>query len=118
MRRYKTDVRDGVLYIKTDDGWFKAGQMNDICILIGAETYTIEYDERQRSMEWLNTDSEGRLTFDVHESIAGMDYDEEFVTDLLPVDADATDDEGYPLRASVFADRMTEIWDSRGALDP
>lgn len=92
--------------------------MDDICTLVGGETYTLEYDERQRTVGWPDTDPDGTLTFDIRETVAGMDYDEEFVTDLLAVGADVTDNEGYPLRASVFADRMTEIWDSRGALDP
>ena len=117
MKRYATDVRDGVLYVETDDDWLEVGPMDEIRSIMGGETYTIEYDERQRTMDWLDTDSEGRLTFDVRETIEGMDYNEAFVAELAAVDADATDTDGHPLRASVFADLMTSIWDSKGELE-
>lgn len=117
MRRYATDVRDEVLYVETDDGWLEVGPLDEICTLVGGETYTIEYDERQRTMDWLDTDAEGKLTFDVRETIQGMDYNEEFVAELAAVDGDATDADGHPLRASVFADLMTSIWDSKGSLE-
>lgn len=116
MKRYETDLRSGVLYVESDDGWLETGSMDDICELIGGDTYTIEYDERQRQMDWLNTDDEGKFTFDIRETLESMSYDSEFVTNIESVDIDATDEDGYPLRASVFADLMTSIWDSKGNL--
>lgn len=114
MKRYATDVRNDVLYLETDDGWLEIGTMNDICDLVGGETYTLEYDERQRQVGWLDTDDEGKVTFDVPETLERIDFDREFVDNLTGVDGAATDDDGYPLRASVFADLMTTIWDSKG----
>lgn len=116
MDRYDTDVRDGVLHLETDDSWIEIGSMADICELVGGESYTIEYDERQRQMSWLDTDEDGTLTFDVPETLERMDFDREFVENVAPVDADRTDDDGYPLRTSVFADLMMDIWDSKGNL--
>ncbi|MFC4990272.1 hypothetical protein [Saliphagus infecundisoli] len=115
MKRYETDVRNGVLYLETDDDWIEIGPMDDICELVGGETYTIEYDERQRQVSWLDTD-DGELTFDVRETLADVDYDRDFVENITPIDGEKTDDEGYPMRASVFADLMTDIWDSKGNL--
>lgn len=115
MKRYDTDVRSGVLHLETDEGWIEIGSMDDICELVGGETYTIEYDERQRQVSWLDTD-DGELTFDVRETLADVDYDREFVENIAPVDDEKTDEEGYPMRTSVFADMMTDIWDSKGNL--
>lgn len=116
MDRYETDVRGGVLHVETDDGWLEVGPMDDVVELVGGETYTLQYDERQRQVGWLDTDEDGTLSFDVRETVAEMSYDDEFVGTIADVDADATDDEGYPMRASVFADLMTTIWDSKGDL--
>ena len=116
MKRYETSIRDDVLYLEGEDGWFEIGPIHDICSLVGGETYTIEYDERQRTVGWLDTDSDGTISFDVRETIAEMDYNDEFVATLEAIESNETDDEGYPLRASVFADLMTEIWNSKGSL--
>ncbi|WP_207586567.1 hypothetical protein [Halomontanus rarus] len=116
MDRYDTDVRDGVLFLESTDGWLEIGRLDDICELVGGETYTLEYDERQRQVDWLDTDEEGKLSFDVRETLTEMDFNDEFVGNIEPVDADETDEDGYPLRASVFADMMTNIWDSKGDL--
>jgi hypothetical protein len=117
MKRYDTIIRDDVLYLEGEDSWFEIGSINDICSLVGGETYTIEYDERQRTVGWLDTDSDGTLSFDVRETIAEMDYNDDFVATLETIDSNKTDEEGYPLRASVFADLMIEIWNSKGNLD-
>lgn len=114
MKRYETEIRNGVLYIEGNDGWLETGSMDVIFEIIGDDTYTIEYDEQQRQMDWLNTDEEGKFTFDIHETIESMSYDSEFVANIASVDPNETDENGYPLRASVFADLMTSIWDSKG----
>ncbi|EMA47408.1 hypothetical protein [Halococcus saccharolyticus] len=117
MKRYETDVRDDVLYVETDDGWLEIGSMADVRRLVGGATYSLEYDERQRAVGWLDTDPDGTLSFDVGETVAGMDFDREFVTALQTIDGDETDGEGIPRRAVVFADLMTSIWDAKGSLD-
>ncbi|EMA47312.1 hypothetical protein C448_05418 [Halococcus morrhuae DSM 1307] len=105
-----------MFYIGTDDGPLEVGTMEDICALVG-ETYTIEYDERQRTQDWLDTDSGGRFTFDVRETLLNMDFSGEFVTELVDISVSTTNKEGYPLRTVAFANRMTAIWDAKGALD-
>lgn len=116
MKRYGTEFRGEDLYLETDDGWIEVGSIEDIHDLVGGETYTLEYDERQRTVGWLDTDSDGTITFEVRETLADMSYDEEFVGNVVSVEEGATDEEGYPLRTSVFADLMTTIWDSKGNL--
>ncbi|WP_224450366.1 hypothetical protein [Haloprofundus salilacus] len=117
MKRYQTDVRTDDLYIETDDGWLTVGAMDDICELVGGETYSIVYGKRQQAVSWLDTDDEGTLTFDVRETLAEMSYDKEFVSTVADVPITESDDEGYPLRTSVFADLMMRIWDSKGNLE-
>lgn len=117
MKRYETDVQDDVLYIETDDDWLEIGSMADIRRLVGGATYTLEYDERQRAVGWLDTDSDGTLSFEVGETVAGMDFEREFVATLEAIDRDETDVKGVPRRAAVFADLMTSIWDAKGSLD-
>ena len=116
MKRYDTAVRNGVFYIETDDGLLEIGTMEDIHRLVG-KTHTIAYDERQRTRDWLDTDSDGRFTFDVRETLLDMDFTNEFVTEFAEIDLDSTDEEGYPLRTAAFAHRMIAIWDAKGALD-
>jgi len=113
VKRYDTEIRDGVLYLESDDGWIEVGPMDQICELVGGETYVLEYDEHQRSVAWLDTNEDGTLTFDVRNTIEQMSYDREFVSNIASIDQDDVDGE-YPLRASVFADLMVSIWDSKG----
>lgn len=115
MERYETEIRDDVLYLDSDDGWLEVGPVDDICALLGGETYTIEYDDEERRVPWLETDADGTLTFDVRETLAETSYTREFVQNVESVDPEATDGE-YGLRASVFADLMDAIWSSKGDL--
>lgn len=116
MKRYRTDVRGGTLHLERDDGWMRVGAMDDICELVGGEEYSIEYDERERAAAWLN-DDEGTVTFDVRDTLADLTFDDEFVGLVAQVGMDEVDEEGYPLRTSVFADMLTRIWDSKGDID-
>ena len=116
MRRYETRIEDGVLAVETDEGWLTVGEMDDVTSLLG-ETYEIQYDERERTAAWLQTDEDGTLTFPVAETIADLTFDREFVGLLETTDLDAADEDGVPRRTAFFADMMREIWDSKGNLD-
>lgn len=116
MERFQTRIDDGTLYVEDGEGWIEVGAMDDIVDLIGGETYTLEYDERQRAVSWLDTDDDGRLTFDVRETIDEISFDREFVTNLANTGLEAGPDD-YPKRTTFFAEMMVEIWDSKGNLD-
>lgn len=117
MKRYRTDVRDGTLFLERDDGWFAVGPMDDIVALVGGETYAVEYDEQERAAVWLDTDAEGVLRFDVRETVCETTFTDEFVAPIESIPADETDEQGYPCRAAVFANLLQAIWDSKGNLD-
>lgn len=99
-----------------DAAWLEIGPMDEVVELVGGEEYVLEYDERQRQMGWLDTDAEGRLTFDVRETVRRLDFDDEFVRAVAGAPADESTDEGYPKRAVTFADLLTTIWDAKGDL--
>lgn len=114
MKRYETRIENGTFSIESPNGWLRIGEMETICDLVGGETYTIEYDDKARTVSWLNTEEDGTVTFDVCETLEEMSYDEDFISPLTNIDRDATDEEGTLLRAAVFTDMMTDIWDSKG----
>ena len=116
MRRHETRVEDGVLAIETDDGWLEIGEMDDVTSLLG-ETYEIEYDERERTAAWLQTDEGGTLSFPVAKTIEGLSFDAEFVGLVAGTPLDELDEDGIPQRTAFFANMMREIWDSKGNLD-
>ncbi|AGN01431.1 hypothetical protein L593_07430 [Salinarchaeum sp. Harcht-Bsk1] len=116
MKRYETDVREGVLHLETPGGWLEVGEMDAICELIGGETYTLEYDNRQRQVGWLDTDEDGRLSFEVRETIRDTTFDSEFVEAIANAPLDEDDEDGYPKRTAAFADMLTAIWDGKGKL--
>ena len=117
MRRFESKIEDGTLYVEGRDGWIEVGTVDNIVELVGGETYTIEYDDYAQAVDWVDTDEEGRLTFDVVETVEGFSFQEDFVTQLADVDLDRKDEDGYPMRTSFYADMMTSIWDSKGNLD-
>jgi len=116
MERFQTRIDDGTLYVEDGGGWIEVGAMDDVVELVGGETYTLEYGERQQAVSWLDTDDQGRITFDVRETIDDLSFDREFVTNLANTGLDPGPDD-YPRRTMFFADMMVEIWDSKGALD-
>lgn len=117
MERHETKIMDGTLYIESDKEWLEIGDIEDICELVGGETYTIEYNDRQRTQSWLDTDEEGQLTFDVRETLARMDYDDEFFGIMAQTSHSETNEDEYSNRTTLFADLMTDIWDSKGNFD-
>ncbi|WP_273837370.1 hypothetical protein [Halococcus sp. PRR34] len=117
MDRYETRFEGETYVIESDDGWFDVGDIDDIYDLIGGKTYTIEYDNQTQTAAWLRTDADGRITFDVHDTLADMTFEQSFVENVRQAPIEEKDDNGYPLRTTLFADLMTEIWDSKGNLD-
>ena len=116
MKRYETEVQEGILFLKAPEGRLEIGELDDVVELIGGETYTLEYDSRQRQVGWLDTDEDGRLTFEVRETIRETTFDDEFVGTIAEAPAGETTEDGYPKRAATFAHRLTEIWDAKGQL--
>jgi hypothetical protein len=116
VKRYATRIDDGTLHVESDDGWLEVGAMSDIYDLVGGQTYEIEYDDAQRLMAWVDA-PDGTMTIDVREVIADMDYTADFVDRLGEASLEERTDDDYPERTARFAERMTAIWDAKGALE-
>lgn len=118
VQRYDTRLDDdGTFFVEGPDEWVEIGSMEEICELVGGETYSIEYDDRERAAGWLETESDGRLTFDVRETLTGMTFDEEFVRTVSDAPLDAQDANESSSRTFLFVELMTNIWDSKGNID-
>lgn len=118
MERYDTRIDDGTLYIEAGDDGLEIGSMDDICEILGGETYTLQYEEdAAKAAGWLQTDEDGTITFDVRETIDDLDYDNTFVTKMADEPIDRTTPDGYPIRTAEFANLMAEIWDAKGNIE-
>lgn len=115
MKRHDTRIEGDEIFVETDDGWLEVGSLDDLYDRFGGETYTIEYEDFGRAVDWLSLDEDGTMTFDVRETLAEMDYPSDFVADLRARDLSA--DEDIPERTAYFADFMRTVWDSKGAVD-
>ena len=117
MERHETRIDGDPLFIEVGDRDLEIGSLTHICEIVGGERYTIEYDEKAQATSWLSTDDDGTITFDVRETIGDMDYNDTIVEKIAGQPIDVTDEDDYPIRTARFAELMTEIWDSKGAVD-
>lgn len=117
MERYDTRIDDGTLYIEVGEDDVEIGSIDDICEMLGGETYTLEYSDEAQAAGWLQTDDDGTITFDIRETIDDMDYDETFVEKMVEEPIDRTTPDGRPVRTAEFADLMAEIWDAKGNIE-
>ena len=115
MKRHSTKIENEAVFIETNDGWLEVGTLDDLYDRFGGETYTVEYKDFGRTVDWLSLNEDGTMTFDVRETLAAMDYPSDFVKELLSYDLTA--DDGVPERTAYFAEFMQTVWDSKGVLD-
>ena len=116
MDRRETRIEDGVIALETNDGWLRIGTTEDVIALAGGRTYEIGYDDADL-YDWLDTDDDGILRFDVVETIASMTHPPEFVESIGDAPLDKTDHAEYPERTVVFVDVLTEIWEQKGNVE-
>lgn len=112
--RYEGVVENGTLYLEDGDHRIEIGPMDAVVELIGGETYTLEYDDRQSATAWLATDEDNTITFDVRDELVDWAYTEDLVRNVDDSPLDRTGESGHPIRAEVFVDMVTTIWDSKG----
>ena len=112
MNRYEPVVRDSRLYLESDGESLEVGPVDGIIDAVGGAEYTIEYDDRQQTVPWLDTE-DGTLEIDVEDSITSMSHTEAFVSELRGPEMD-TDKYGLPERTVAFANRIVELWEREG----
>ncbi|MFC6764153.1 hypothetical protein [Natrinema soli] len=116
MTRYEPDSVDGTLFLTAEDDRIEIGAIDDVVDAIGDETHSIEYDQKQRTQPWLETD-DGVLEIDVRETVTTMPHTEETVSELREYDM-GTERYGLPRRTVEFADRLVEILEQQGKNEP
>lgn len=114
MKRYETHIKGGTVYLETDDGDLQIGDIDTIVDVIGDETYTISYDEQQRTQAWLETDNDGKMTFDVRETIGDLSYRSEFVDKMRSTELSEVK-YGLPERTVEFAETIVSIFEQQGS---
>jgi hypothetical protein len=111
MKRYEPEIVDGVLFLVAGDDRVEVGTVDDIVAAVGGDTYTIEYDEAQRTQPWLETD-DGTLDIDVRETVLTLPHTAEMVSELRECDME-TARYGIPTRTVEFANRLVDILERR-----
>lgn len=112
MKRYTPEDVDGTLFLVDDEGVrLEIGTVDDVVAAVGGETYTIEYDDKQRTQPWVQTD--GVLEIDIRETATTLPHTEETVGELVKFDME-TGRYGLPTRTVEFADRLVEIFERQG----
>lgn len=114
MTRYEPECVDGTLYLvgEDDDDRVEIGALDDVVDAVGADTHVLEYDERQRTQPWLDSE-DGRLDIDVRETATTLPHTPEFVAELRDHDM-GTERYGLPTRTVVFAQGLLDILDRQG----
>ncbi|WP_090620714.1 hypothetical protein [Natrinema salaciae] len=115
--RYEPRITNETLYLEHDHHRLEVGSMETVVELVGGETYTLEYTDRQSAAAWLSTGDDNTVTFDVREVVGEMTHTRDFVTNLENCPIDETDADGVPKRTALFVDLLTDIWESKGNLD-
>ena len=114
MTRYVPDCADGRLTLVSEGGddRVEIGTIDDVLAAIGDSTHSIEYDQKQRTQPWLDTD-DGTLEVDVREAVTTLTHTGETVENLRTHDM-STDRYGLPLRTVKFANEVLDILDAQG----
>ncbi|CDK38578.1 hypothetical protein DM2_1818 [Halorubrum sp. DM2] len=118
MTRYVPDCDDGRLTLVSEAGDDRVdiGTIDDVITAIGDSTHSIEYDQKQRTQPWLDTD-DGTLAIDVREAVTTLPHTDETVDELREYDM-STERYGLPLRTVKFANELLDILDAQGTADP
>lgn len=115
--RYGARIDGGTFSLVREGERVEVGPMDAIVDHVGGETYTLEYTARQSAVSWLGTDDDDTITLDVRQELEEWEYTEEFVEAVKRSPPDEEASEGARARTRVFADLVTDIWDSKGNLD-
>ncbi|NHN60713.1 MULTISPECIES: hypothetical protein [Halorussus] len=115
MERYEPECVDGTLFLVADDDRVEVGAVDDVVAAVGGDTYSIEYDQKQRTQPWLDTD-DGVLEIDVRETVTTLPHTEETVSELREYGME-TERYGLPRRTVEFADRFVDVLERQGRED-
>ena len=108
MTRYDAVIRDGTVYVGSDDGPISVGPLDDIIETVGGPAWTITYSESHRDRyPEMNTDDEG-LVVDVVDMLNAMTHSEQFVETLTAQPTAVPDSDTISPRAGLFVGKLLE----------
>jgi oligopeptide/dipeptide ABC transporter ATP-binding protein len=118
MTRYVPNCDDGRLTLVSEagDDRVEIGSVDEVIAAIGDATHSIEYNQKQRTQPWLDTD-DGTPEIDVREAVTTLPHTAEMVDELREYDM-STDRYGLPLRTVEFANELLDILDAQGKDEP
>ena len=108
MTRYDTFVDEGTVYVGSEDGQVKVGDVEDILDVVGGAAWTITYTDAEKERRpGMDTSDEG-LVVDVVDMIQAMTHGEKFVRTLEahPVETAAADE--MAPRTGLFVGKLLE----------
>lgn len=109
MKRYEPECENGTLFLVSGDDWVEVGDIDDVVDAMGGDTFSIEFDEKQRTQPWLETD-DGKLVIDVRDTVTTLPFTPEQVAELREYDM-GTDRYGLPTRTYEYANILVDILD-------
>ncbi|WP_121744385.1 hypothetical protein [Natronorubrum halophilum] len=112
MTRYTPECANGTLFLVAEGDRFEVGAVDDIVDAVGGDVHSIEYDQKQQTQPWLETE-DGVLEIDVREVVTTLPHTGELVSELREYDTE-TDRYGLPRRSVEFADRLVDILEQQG----
>ncbi len=91
MTRYRTFLEDGTVYVGTDDGRLRVGELETVLAAVGGPAWTISYTDAEKERHpGLDTSDEG-LTVDVVDMARAMTFGERFVETMAAHPAEPPD---------------------------
>lgn len=111
MERYEPECKNGTLFLVAGDHRVEVGAMDDVVDAMGGDTFSIEFDEKQRTQPWLETD-DGKLVIDVRDTVTNLPFTPEQVAELREYDR-GTDRYGLPRRTYEYANMLVDILDQQ-----
>lgn len=112
MTRYEPNCIDGTLFLVAGDDQVEIGSVDDVVAAVGGDTYVLEYDRKQRTQPWLETE-DGALEISVRKKVTTLPHTDEVVSELREYDM-GTERYGIPTRTVKFADRFVDTLEQQG----
>ncbi|PSP27197.1 hypothetical protein BRC65_07325 [Halobacteriales archaeon QH_2_65_14] len=112
MVRYETYVKDGRIYVGTDNGPLEVGDVDSAIETVGGPSWTIRYSEEAKERHPDMDISDEGLTVDVVDMINAMTHSERFVETLAAQPAEPNDGDEISPRLGLFAGKLLENLES------
>jgi hypothetical protein len=108
MTRYGTYVEDGTIYVGSEDGRIRVGEIDDVLDVIGGPAWTITYTDAEKERHPEMDISDEGLTVDVVDVLHAMTHGEQFVKSLAAQPGEVADEAELPPRTGLFVGKLLE----------